>query len=199
MITAFVQRMKAPVSTAMSVITEPGHSLSHVYNQNTSVSHDCIFALTFDIHSCSHHTARNMRPVVDSGAAIHVCPSWHGFSPLSAPAKQLSIKTAGGDALHHLGSKTESCVCPSLKCQVNYEVPPVVTPIISVDVLTNKGVLVVFGVEGNSSFIQLLDGQKISMIRENGAMVLNATLVDRRNMTCDLVALVCSDCSASSK
>ena len=28
------------------------------------------------------------------------------------------------------------------------------------------------------------------MIRENGAMVLNATLVDRRNMTCDLVALV---------
>ena len=28
------------------------------------------------------------------------------------------------------------------------------------------------------------------MIRENGAMVLNATLVDRRNMNCDLVALV---------
>ena len=28
------------------------------------------------------------------------------------------------------------------------------------------------------------------MIRENGAMVLNATLVDRRNMKCDLVARV---------
>ena len=28
------------------------------------------------------------------------------------------------------------------------------------------------------------------MIRENGAVVLNATLVDRRDMTCDLVAPV---------
>ena len=28
------------------------------------------------------------------------------------------------------------------------------------------------------------------MTRENGAKVLNATLVDRRNMTCDLVAPV---------
>ena len=56
--------------------------------------------------------------------------------------------------------------------------------------LTRKGVLVVFGVQGDSSFIKLPDGHKIPMIRENGAMVLNATLVDRRNMKCDLVAPV---------
>ena len=92
--------------------------------------------------------------------------------------------------LHHLGSKTESCVYRSLKFQVNYEVAPVVGPILSVDMLTHKGVLVVFGVEGSSSFIQLPDGHKIPMIRENGAMVLNATLFDRRNMKCDLVAPV---------
>ena len=47
-----------------------------------------------------------------------------------------------------------------------------------------------FGVQGDSSFIQLPDGYKIPMIRENGTMVLNATLVDRRNMKCDLVAPV---------
>ena len=47
-----------------------------------------------------------------------------------------------------------------------------------------------FGVEVNSSFIQLPDGYTIPMIRENGAMVSNATLVDRRDMTCDLVAPV---------
>ena len=67
----------APVSTPVSVSAEPGHSLSHVYNQNTSFRHDWILALTVDIHSCSHHTASNMKPTVDSDAAIHVCPSWY--------------------------------------------------------------------------------------------------------------------------
>ena len=48
-----------------------------------------------------------------------------------------------------------------------------------------------FGVHGDSSFIHcLIDGHKIPMTRENGTMVLNATLVDRRNMKCDLVAPV---------
>ena len=93
--------------------------------------------------------------------------------------------------LHHPGSKVESYVYRSLKLQVNYESAPVVRPILSVDVLTNKRVIVVFGVEENSSFIQLPDGYKIPMTRANGAMVLNATLVDGRDMTCDLVAPGC--------
>ena len=88
-----------------------------------------------------------------------VCPNWYGFCPLSLSTKQLSLKSAGGDALHHLGSKTESYVYRSLKFQVNYEVAPVVRPILSVDMLTRKRVLVVFGVQGSSSFIQLPDGQ----------------------------------------
>ena len=82
---------------------------------------------------------------------------------------------------------------------MNYEVAPVVRPILSVHMLTRKGVLVVFGVEENSSFIQLLDGHKIPMLRENGTKVLNATLVDRRNMKCDLVAPVVPICSSSVK
>ena len=81
--------------------------------------------------------------------------------------------------LHHLGSKTESYVYRNLKFQVNYEVAPVVRPILSVDMLTRERVLVVFGVHGDSSFIQLPAGHKIPMIRENGTMVLNATVVDR--------------------
>ena len=47
-----------------SVISELGHSLSHVYNQNTSVRHDWILALTYDIHSRSHQTASNMKLMV---------------------------------------------------------------------------------------------------------------------------------------
>ena len=47
-----------------------------------------------------------------------------------------------------------------------------------------------FGVQGDSSFIQLPDGHKIPMIMENGTMVLNATLVDRRYMKRDLVSPV---------
>ena len=77
-----------------------------------------------------------------------------------------------------------------IKFQVNYDVAPVVRPILSVDMLTRIGVLVVFGVEGESSFIQLLDGHTIHRIRENGALVVNATSVDRRNIKCDLVASV---------
>ena len=156
----------------------------------TSVEHNWILALTVDIHSCSHVTASNMRNMVDSGAALHVCPNWCGFSPLSLYTKQLSLKSAGGDVLHHLGSKTESYVYRKPKFQVNCEVAPVVRPILSVDMLTRKGVLVAFGIQGESSFIQLPDGHKIVMIRANGTMVLNATLVDRRNMKCDLVAPV---------
>ena len=40
----------------------------------------------------------------------------------------------------------------------------------------------------HSSFIQLPDGHEIPWIRENEAMVRNATLLDRRDMTWDLVA-----------
>ena len=70
----------ALVSTPVSAVTDP-LTLSHVYEQNISVEHDWILALTVDIHSCSHVTASNMKPMVDSGAAIHVCPSWYGFLP----------------------------------------------------------------------------------------------------------------------
>ena len=44
---------------------------------------------------------------------------------------------------------------------MNYEVAPVVRPILPDDLLTSKGVLVVFGVERNSSFVQWSDGHKI--------------------------------------
>ena len=63
----------APVSTPVFAVTDP-HTLSHVYKQNVSVEHDWILALTVDIHSCSHVTASNVKPMVDSGA-IHVCPN----------------------------------------------------------------------------------------------------------------------------
>ena len=49
-----------------------------------------------------------------------------------------------------LGVKFESYVYRSLNFQVNSEVALVVRPILSVDVLTSKGMLVVFGVEENS-------------------------------------------------
>ena len=114
----------------MSAVTDP-HTLSHVYEQNISVEHNWIFARTVDIHSCSHVTASNMKPMVDSGAAIHVCTTWYGFSPLSLSTKQLSLESAGGDVLHHTGSKTESYVYRNLKFQVNYEVAPVVRTILS--------------------------------------------------------------------
>ena len=71
-----------PVSTPAPAVTDP-HMLSHVNKQNISVEHDWILALTVDIHICSHVTASNMRPMVDSGAVVHVCPNWYGFSPLS--------------------------------------------------------------------------------------------------------------------
>ena len=59
----------APVSTPVSAVTDP-HTLSHVYEQSISVEHNWIVALTVEIHSSSHVTASNMRPMVDFGAAV---------------------------------------------------------------------------------------------------------------------------------
>ena len=73
--------------------------------------------------------------------------------------------------MHHLGGKTGSYVYQSLKFQIYYEVRPVVRPILSFGMLISTGVQDVFDVEVNSSYIQLPDGHKIPMIRENGAMV----------------------------
>ena len=93
--------------------------------------------------------------------------------------------------LHHFGSKTESYVYQSFKFQLNYEVALVVRPILPDELLISKGAQVVFGVRVNSSYIQLLDGHKNPMLRENGATVLKATLVDKSGTrNCDLVALV---------
>ena len=154
----------APVSIPVSAITEPGHSLSHVYNRNTPVRHDWILSLTVDIpsvfslHGKLHET---------HGTAIHVLSQLVRFSLLSASAKQLPLKSVGGDVLHHLGSKIDSYVYRSLIFQVNCEVAPVARPILSVDMLASKGVLVEFGVEGISSFIQLPDGHKNSHDQRN--------------------------------
>ena len=38
--------------------------------------------LAIDIHSCSHPMACNVETLVDSGAAVHLCPSWYGFPQL---------------------------------------------------------------------------------------------------------------------
>ena len=102
-----------------------------------------------------------MRLMVDFWSSNSCLPQLVRFFPFSLSTKQLSLKSAGGDVLHHLASKIENYVYRSLKFQVNYEIAPVVRPILSVDMLTHKGVLVVFGVKGSSSFIQLPDGHGV--------------------------------------
>ena len=92
-----------------------------------------------------------------------------------------------------MGAKLKGYVYQSFKFQLNYDVALVVRPILSDELLISKGAQVVFGVRVNSSYIQLLDGHKNPMLRENGATVLKATLVDRSDTrNCDLVALVVS-------
>ena len=103
------------------------------------------------------HTMSNTNIVVDSGAAIHVCPS---------------LKSADGDVLRVTCSKSQ---ISSEQRSFNRSIA---RPILAIDLLNRKGVLVVFGDEENSSCIQLPDGHKNHMIRENAAKVLNATLVD---------------------
>ena len=99
--------------------------------------------------------------------------------PFAHQRNQLSLTRARRDVLHHLGSKTKSYVYQSFKFEVSYNVALVVRPSLSVDMLISKGAYVVFGVGVNSSYIQLPDGYKIPMIKEYGAIVLNATLVDK--------------------
>ena len=46
---------------------------------------------------------------------------------------------------------TENCVFQSSKSMVNYEVVPVVRPILAVEMLSSKRAQVAFGVENNNS------------------------------------------------
>ena len=124
-----------PVLTPVSDITETGHSLSHVYNHDQGISenHEWIPALALDIHSCSHYKASNMKPMVDAGAASHVCTSCKVSDTFaSSPKSVVPSTSAGRNVMHHLGSKTERYVFQSFKYEVSYEVALVVRPILSV-------------------------------------------------------------------
>ena len=72
-----------PVSTPVSVITELGHNRNWTLVETcVQPKHFCqtwIPAPTVDIHSCSHYAANNMKLMVDSRAASHVCLSWYEF------------------------------------------------------------------------------------------------------------------------
>ena len=46
------------------------------------------------------------RAVVDSGASIHLCPSWYLLSPMQ-PKDTLSLRSAGGDVVAYLVCNTE--------------------------------------------------------------------------------------------
>ena len=82
-----------------------------------------------------------MKPVVDSGAAIHV------LSKLVRFLTTLCIQTVVTEQCWWRRVAVEGYVYRSLKFQVNYEVALVVRSILFVDVLSSKGVLVVFGEE----------------------------------------------------
>ena len=62
---------------------------------------------------------------------------------------------------------------------VLHEVAPVVRLCVSVDMLHCKGAQVVFGVEKDSSDTTLLDGHRFPMVRDNGAIALDATWLNQ--------------------
>ena len=124
--------------------------------------------------------AGNMKPMVDSGAAIHVCPSSCGLSLHRSFSDTLVAQKCWRMCCILLGATLKVTCIRVLKFQANYEVALVVRPMLSVDMLITQGAQVVFGVGVNRLYIQLPDGNKIPMIRENGAIVLNTTLVDKR-------------------
>ena len=65
---------------------------------------------------------------------------------------------------------------------VGYEVAPVLRTILSVDMLNSKGGQVVFGLKRTVRPMTLPEGHRIPKIRENGAMVLDATLLDEQDL-----------------
>ena len=94
--------------------------------------------------------------------------------------------------VYHLGSFSERRMYQSFKFEMNDEIALFVRANLLVDVLTSKKECKSCSEFGeNSLYIQLLDGHKILMIRDNGAMVLNAVFVDKNGMRkCDTVAAV---------
>ena len=114
----------------------------------------------------THHMASNgtTKLMVELEAALHVCPSCYGFALLRSSTRQVSVITAAETSCNILESKLESFTYKNFKLNVNYDVAPRVRPILTVDMLTSSGVLVVCGSAENSSIIQLTDGHRISMV-----------------------------------
>ena len=83
--------------------------------------------------------------MVELEAALHVRPGYYGFSLLRSSTRPVSVKTAAATSCNILESKHESFTYKNFNLNVNYDVAPRVRPILTVDMLTSTGVLVVCG------------------------------------------------------
>ena len=110
----------APVLTTVSATTEPGHLLSHVNEQNASLSDELIFALSVDTTIASRVWSSN-------SWLFQFVRFLHHFVQ---PRHSCHSESACRDVCYHLGSKIESYTYRSFKSRANYAVAPVVRPIL---------------------------------------------------------------------
>ena len=109
--------------------------------------------------------------LVDSGAEVHVAPSWFASRGVVVKgARQLNLKIASGQALEHLGQRLVSFRCGDLSVKCAFEVAAVRRPILSVARLCDAGWSVDFSSSG--AVLRHSSGVQVPLLRRGGVFLL---------------------------
>ena len=137
---------------------------------------------TLDVQTAVHHIDKTKALLVDSGAAIHVCPpSLFKDSPIRPLKKSLNLQTASGENLPVHGSRRVLFKQGSGYMPIDFIVADVSQGILSVAQLIRSGCKINFSKSGCS--IVFSDGSKAHLKPDSDAMpyfVYNQTAPDPR-------------------
>ena len=117
------------------------------------------------------------RVMVDSGAAVSVCPHGCAFAvPMSNDLRRATLRTASGAQTEHAGQKTvEHENGDGGSVNVNFEIADVTRPLVAVGKLQKRGMTVVVGL--HRSFVnrgQVMKplGSNLDLEHSNGAYLV---------------------------
>jgi hypothetical protein len=126
-------------SSSSASVTHSGSASAYALDVKQS------WVLTLDCRpEISMVMANNFDLVLDSGSAIHVCPPT--FAPMVGvkASTPLSITTAGGHQIAHIGKKQVNLDLNGVNVQVRFEVAEVKRPLLSISMMVSHGWTVTF-------------------------------------------------------
>ena len=114
--------------------------------------------------------------LVDSGAAVHVCPRWYVGSRSIEKSERLDLRSANGEPIVSYGAVEVPVQCSrDVVARIKFNVADVAKPILSVSKLIEKGYNVCFA--GDKSYIER-NGKKLYLKAGNGVFYIETHVLE---------------------